>query len=142
GSSNATLVGKRDRFGGVDEFLARYPAAEGVEDPIHRKWIEKQGPESVLEQLVRNVVFATHLAEKGERMIVLNLVRESDELTVENKFRKHLIPRGCVEFLRVTWESLWPILVRGGNNATPVLNYFANKSRGLGAAFPSLSSAP
>jgi hypothetical protein len=142
GSSNATLVHKEDRFGGVDEFLARYPAAEGIEDPIDRKWIEEQAPECVLEQLVRNVVFATHLAEKGERLIVLNLVRESDEIAVESKFRKHLIPQGCVEFRRVTWESFWPTLVRGGDNATPVLNYLANKSLRLGAAFPSLSSAP
>jgi hypothetical protein len=139
GSSNATLFHKEDRFGGVDEFLARYPAAEGIEDPIDRKWIEEQAPECVLEQLVRNVVFATHLAEKDERMIVLNLVRESDEITVESKFRKHLIPQGCVEFRRITWESFWPIFVRGGDNATPVLNYLANKSLGLGTAFPSLS---
>jgi hypothetical protein len=141
GSPNGTLVGKEDRFCDIDEFLARYPAAEGIEDPINRKWIEEQAPECVLEQLVRNVVFATHLAEKGERMIVLNLVRDSDEITIESKFRKHLIPQGCVEFRRVTWESFWPIFARGGDNATPVLNYLANKSLGLGAAFPSLFSA-
>ena len=142
GSSNATLFRKEDRFSSVVDFLARYPSAEGIEDPIDRKWIKEQAPECVLEQLVRNVVFTTHLAEKGERMIVLNLVRKSDEITVESKFRKHLIPQGCVEFRRVTWESFWPIFVRGGDNATPVLNYLANKSLGLGAAFPSLSSAP
>ena len=141
GSSNATLLDKEDRFGGVDEFLARYPAAEGIEDPIDRKWIEEQAPKFVLEQLVRNVVFATHLAEKGERMIVLNLVRQSDEITVESEFRKHLVSQSCVEFRRVTWESLWTIVVRGGDNATPVVNYLANKSLGLRAAFPSLSSA-
>jgi hypothetical protein len=142
GSSNATLFHKEDRFGGVDEFLARYPAREGSEDPIDRKWIEEQAPKCVLEQLVRNVVFATHLAEKGERMIVLNLVRGSDEITVENRFRKHLVRQGPVEFRRATWESFWPIFARAGDNATPVLNYLANKSLGLEVAFPNLASAP
>jgi hypothetical protein len=142
GSSNETLVRKKDRFGCVDEFLGRYRAAKGIEDPINRKWIKEQASECVLQQIVRNVVFATHLAEKGERMIVLNLVRDCDEITVESKFRKHLIPQGCVEFRRVTWESFRPIFGRGGDNATPVLDYLANKSLRLGAAFPSLSSVP
>jgi hypothetical protein len=138
GSSNATLLGKEDRFGGVDEFFARYPSAEGVQDPIDRRWIEEQALECILERLVRNVIFATHLAEKGERMIVLNLVRQSDVITVESEFRKHLILGGGVAFRRVTWESLRPIFETCGDTATDVLNYLANKSLGLTAAFPSL----
>ncbi len=138
GSPNGTLVGKEDRFGSVDDFLARYPSAEGVTDPLNRQWIAEQEPEHVLEQLCRNVILATHLAAKGERMVVANLVRADAEVKVEAEFRRHLMPDSPVEFRRLTWESFWPILAAHGEDAAPVRTYLANKTLRLRRAFPSL----
>lgn len=138
GSPNGTLLGKEDRFGSVEDWLARYPCADGVADPLNRQWIAEQAPERVLEQLCRNVILVTHLAEKGERMVVANLVRDGEESNVEADLARHLAIDSPVEFRRLTWESFWPVLVAHGEPAAPVRAYLANKTLRLRRAFPSL----
>jgi hypothetical protein len=79
GSPNSTLAGKEDRFESVEDFSARYPAPEGAADPLARDWIEQQQLGTVLEQLCRNVAYATWLAEPREQPTVINLVRGEAE---------------------------------------------------------------
>jgi len=94
GSPNSTLAGKEDRFESVEDFLARYPAPEGAADPLARDWIEQQQLGTVLEQLCRNVVYATWLAEPREQPTVINLVRGEAEPDVETRLRPHLAKNG------------------------------------------------
>ncbi|MDB6034217.1 MAG: hypothetical protein JWM16_4555 [Verrucomicrobiales bacterium] len=75
GSANGILKGKKKRFGGGGEFLQRYRSKRNCPDPLNRDWILQQPPEKVMEQLCRNVIFAQWLAEEGEQVFVVNLVR-------------------------------------------------------------------
>jgi len=135
GSCNSTLLGKEDRYEGVDEFLSRYPANASVPDPLNREWIEGQKPSQVYEQLCRNVIYATWLREKGERLIVANLVCKNMETEIEQRFRNHLNANCPLEFRRITWESFYPVLLSSGENAGPIISYMENKTMNLKKAF-------
>ena len=136
GSSNGTLTGKSDRFGGVAEFLERYPPSDGRVDPLNRPWIEQQEPERVLEQLCRNVLFAQRLADQGEVPYVVNLLRgaEVENAEAEN-FEAHLIPSSPVQFRRATWEGIRQLPVMDSREAEPLRRYFDTKTNRLEKAF-------
>lgn len=135
GSSNGTMEGQEERFGAVAEFLNRYPCLEGAADPLNREWIEKQSPGHVLQQLVRNVVFAQWLAEEGEVPIVVNLVRASEEVNVCERMASHLATDGPVHFRRATWEGLSKLSLLTHDDAAPLRHYLTNKTNQLAAAF-------
>lgn len=135
GSANGTMKGQEDRFGAVGEFLDRYPCGENRADPLNRQWIEGQPPEFVLQQLVRNVVFAQWLAEEGELPFVVNLVREADEQNVEDRMTNHLAANGPVRFQRATWESLARLPLLSQQDAAPLRIYLKNKTNNLTRAF-------
>lgn len=135
GSPNSTLSGQEDRFGGVPEFLDRYPSIEGKPDPFNREWIEEQEPEAILQQLVRNVIFAQHLAEDGEVPIVVNLVRECDEVDIESRLSTHLAANSPVRFKRRTWEDIYRDSSTMGEDAEPLRYYLQNKTNRLTRAF-------
>ena len=135
GSANSTLEGKEDRFGTVLDFLNRYPCMEGATDPLQRTWIEAQSPNQVLQQLVRNVIFAQWLAEEGEDPFVVNLVRATEEGRVEEQMTHHLTANGPVRFRRATWEGLSQLLLMNQQDATPLRDYLKNKTNQLTRAF-------
>jgi hypothetical protein len=135
GSPNSTLSGHEERFGGVPEFLDRYPSIEGRPDPLNREWMEEQEPESILQQLARNVIFAQRLAEEGEVPFVVNLVRNCDELGIESRFSTHLASDTPVRFKRWTWEDIYRIACTMGEDAEPLRYYLRNKTNRLAKAF-------
>jgi hypothetical protein len=135
GSPNGTLKGHKKRFGGVSEFLGRYPGPEGRPDPLDRAWIEAQPYDRVLQQLVRNIVFAQWLAADGEEPWVVNLVRGAEELDVEQRITPHLAPGHPVRFRRRTWEDLCRLPVVAEPRAGPLRQYLDNKTIGLVKAF-------
>lgn len=135
GSPNGTLKGHEDRFGGVSEFLARYPCREGRADPLNREWVESQGEGQVLQQLVRNIIFAQWLADEGEQQWVVNLVRGGEELDVEQRIAAHLTPDSPVRFRRRSWEDLFQLPVFSEEAARPLNQYVRNKTIGLAKAF-------
>jgi hypothetical protein len=129
GSSNSTLNGD------VAEFLDRYPAPDGADDPLDRNWISTQEPGDILAQLCRNIVFAQRLAEEGETPMVVNLVRQDYEADVVERFAAHLAPDGPVGFRRATWEGLYRLPLMAGGDAAPLRRYFENKTSELTQAF-------
>ena len=136
GSGNGTMAGQEDRFGAVADFLNRYPCMEGQADPLNRAWIEEQNPDQVLQQLVRNVIFAQWLAEDGEIPFVVNLVRDTEERNVAERMAFHLASNGPVKFLRATWENLLQLPFRSNKKtAAPLTHYFENKTNKLARAF-------
>ena len=135
GSSNGTLEGKKKRFGTVADFLNRYRCLEGAADPLNREWIEEQPRAQVLQQLVRNVIFAQWLAEDGEVPFVVNLVRATDETNVEERMTNHLAANGPVRFRRATWEGLSQLPLMAQQDAAPLRNYLKNKTNKLTRAF-------
>ena len=135
GSSNGTMQGQEGRFGAVLDFLNRYPCVEGATDPLNRAWIEEQPPEHVLQQLVRNVIFAQWLAEDGEVPFVVNLVRATDETNVEERMTNHLAANGPVRFRRATWEGLSQLPLMAQQDAAPLRHYLKNKTNKLTRAF-------
>jgi hypothetical protein len=134
GSPNSTLAGQEDRFGSVTEFLDQYPSRDQV-DPLDRAWIEQQAPGAVLQQLVRNVVFAQWLADERETPYVVNLVRRQDEQDVEQRFSPHLAPTRPVQFKRWTWEDLFHLLSPMGGDAQRLTRYLKNKTCNFHKAF-------
>lgn len=135
GSANGTMEGYEERFGAVAEFLNRYPCIEGAVDPLNRAWIEEQPPGKVLQQLVRNVIFAQWLAEDGAVPHVVNLVRATEETDVSERMAAHLGPNGPVSFHRATWEDLYRLPVLSGDDAKPLRQYLGNKTNRLAKAF-------
>jgi hypothetical protein len=135
GSPNSTLAGKEDRFESVEDFLARYPAPEGAADPLARDWIEQQQLGTVLEQLCRNVVYATWLAEprrathghqprpRGGR------ARRRDPSSSPPRQEWSGI------FRCLSWESFHPVFAARGSEARPVVDYLENKTMNLSRAF-------
>ena len=141
GSSNGTLLGQEERFGDVSEFLDIYPGVTGKPDPLNREWIEQQEPSAVLQQLVRNIIFAQWLAGDNEQSLVVNLVRESEEQNVADKINNHLAANGPVSFRRCSWESLFHLSTFSSSAAEPLQCYLVNKTNKLTKAFPTLSAA-
>jgi hypothetical protein len=135
GSPNGTMLGNEDRFGLVHEFLDRYPSVRGEPDPLNREQIESLPAGQVLQQLVRNVVFAQWLAEKGEVPYVVNLVCEKSEQDIEQRFGTHLAADSPVKFRRVTWEELYGLPVVATDRADRLKCYMQNKTSGLRKAF-------
>jgi hypothetical protein len=135
GSSNGTLLGQEDRFGDVFEFLDLYPGATGKADPLNRDWLEQQKPLDVLQQLVRNIIFAQWLASEKEEQIVVNLVRDSEESDVADKINNYLTADSPVSFRRCTWESLFRLSTVFGEAAEPLKRYLVNKTNKLAKAF-------
>lgn len=135
GSPNGTLLGNEDRFGRVAEFLNRYPCAARKSDPLNREWIEAQPREKVLQQLLRNIIFAQWLADEGETPFVVNLVRASDESNVSERFAAHLAADSPVGFRRATWENLFQLPLMSTDRAKPLRCYLENKTNKLARAF-------
>ena len=135
GSPNGTMEGQEERFGDVAEFLNRYPCREGKADPLNRAWIEEQTPGQVLQQLVRNVIFAQWLAEGEEKPFVVNLVRESEKVNVVEQMTNHLAAQGPVRFSRATWEELSKLPLLSHENAATLRHYLENKTNKLARAF-------
>ncbi len=88
------------------------------------------GPDQVLEQLCRNIVFAQWLAEKEEKVFVVNLVRQVDAIEIEERFSAHLVSNTPVGFRRSTWL---PVIT--SCDAEPLRSYFLNKTANLEKAF-------
>ena len=135
GSPNGTLKGQEERFGSVAEFLNSYPSIDGGPDPLDRGWIEAQQADAVLQQLVRNVVFAQWLAGPGEQVWVVNLVRDADERDIESRIAPHLSQDRPVRFRRATWEALAALSAVGEERAAPLKKFLENKTLGLKKAF-------
>lgn len=135
GSANGTLSGKKERFGGVATFLDGYPCAAEEIDPLNRAWIKGQRPGQVLQQLLRNVIFAQRLAEAGEVPFVVNLVRATDELTIVERLTDHLAVDSPVSFRRCTWEALFELPLLSAEDAKPLRHYLDNKTNKLARAF-------
>lgn len=139
GSPNGTMSGKKERFGDVGEFLDSYPCVAGKVEPLNREWIAKQPPGQVLQQLVRNVIFAQRLAEEGEIPLVVNLVRETEELEVAERLTAHLALNSPVCFRRCAWEGLYQLPILSRQDAKPLMRYFENKTNKLVKAFGDLN---
>lgn len=135
GSSNGTLQGQEERFGDVSEFLDLYPGVAGKADPLNREWIEQQKPMAVLQQLVRNIIFAQWMAGNNERVFVVNLVRDSEEQDVAGKIANHLAADSPVSFRRCTWETLFRLPAFSSEAAEPLKRYLVNKTNKLAKAF-------
>jgi hypothetical protein len=135
GSPNGTLLGQEKRFGDVSDFLALYPSVDGKADPLNREWIEQQAPSAVLQQLLRNIIFAQWLASEDEQAMVVNLVRESEEQDIVTKINNHLAEDSPVSFRRGTWESLFRLPALCSGTAEPLKRYLVNKTNNLARAF-------
>jgi len=135
GSRNGTMLGNEERFGDVAEFLERYPCVEAKVDPLKRAWIAEQPPGQVLQQLVRNVIFAQRLAEEGESQFVVNLVRATEEREVGERLAAHLAADSPVCFRRCTWEGLFLLPLLSREDAKPLRHYLENKANRLAKAF-------
>jgi hypothetical protein len=135
GSPNGTLKGHEDRFESIPEFLNRYPGMVGGPDPLNREWLEAQSNEGVLQQLLRNIIFAQWLAADGEEPWVVNLVRESEERDVEQQIAFQLSASGPVRFRRCAWEELFRLPALTRDDAAPLRTYAENKTSGLAKAF-------
>jgi hypothetical protein len=135
GSPNGSMLGNEERFGVPSEFLDRYPCVAGKVDPLNRAWIEGQPPGQILQQLLRNVIFAQWLAEENEVPFVVNLVRAADEADIEERLTAHLAANGSVCFRRCTWERLFQLPLLSSENARPLRRYFENKTNRLNRAF-------
>jgi hypothetical protein len=135
GSPNGTMLGNKNRFGSVADFLDRYPCGKGKIDPLNRAWIKHQPCGQILQQLLRNVIFAQWLGDEGEKPFVVNLVRETEELEVGERLTAHLAPDSTVCFLRRTWEDLFQLPIFSREDAKPLGRYLENKTNGLAKAF-------
>jgi hypothetical protein len=144
GSANGTMLGNEERFGAVAEFLDRYPRVVGKTDPLNRAWIEEQPPGQVLQQLLRNVIFAQWLAEQDEVPLVVNLVLETEEREVGERLTPQLAADSPVLFRRCTWEGLFQLPLLSREEAKPLRRYIENKTNRLVKAFevPNLGSTP
>lgn len=135
GSSNTTLFRKEKRHDGVSDFLNKYSGVEGKVDPLNRSWIEEQPSGAILQQLLRNIIFAQWLAQDQETPFVVNLVRASDEVDVTERMAKHLAADSPVSFKRCTWEELFQVPILSSSDAKPLKNYLMNKTNNLAKAF-------
>ncbi len=134
GSPNGRFAGKEGRFGGIQQYLARYHAKTPNSDPLNREWIAKQEPEKILEQLCRNVVFAHWLASDGEKPFVINLVDVTSQPESEDEFRRHLRENN-VTFFRRTWDDICHLPTIGTESASQLRTYLVNKTVHLRKAF-------
>ena len=135
GSPNGTMLGNEERFGVVAEFLDRYPCVAGKVDPLNRECIELLRPDQVLQQLLRNIIFAQWLAEDGEVPVVVNLVRAREEPEVGEQLMAHLAADSPVSFRRCAWEGLFQLPVLSREEARPLKRYLENKTNRLATAF-------
>ncbi len=135
GSPNGTLAKKKDTT--PQSFLERYREATGSTGSLNRRAISAMEAGAILEQLCRNVVFSTHLAEAGETPFVANLVRVEAEKDVEARMARHLTPEGGVRFRRTTWEELGRLRRLQDRDADPLASYLKTKSLRLAPAFSS-----
>jgi hypothetical protein len=135
GSPNGTMLRQKKRFGTVAKFLNTYRCRAGEVDPLNRAWIKKQPPGQILQQLVRNVIFANWLAGDGEVQLVVNLVRAAEEQDVGDRFKEHLAANGRVRFRRCAWEELFRLPLLASEEARPLRCYLKNKTNRLARAF-------
>jgi hypothetical protein len=133
GSRNGVLF-KKEKAITTESFLIRYAAKSKDSDPLNREWIQAQEQKQILAQLCRNALFSTRLGGPGEKPFVVNLVRQKDEINIEERFSKHLLP-GIVDFRRVEWESIYHLDIIRASDDLPLKNYFRNKTKSLRKAF-------
>jgi hypothetical protein len=132
GSPNSTLPGRNMT---VEQLVDHYPPPDGAVDPLDRGWISQHPQGPILGQLCRNVVFAQRLAAEGETPMVVNLVRQVDEVDIVERFAPHLAHHRPVDFRRATWEGLYRLPLMAGGDAAPLRRYFENKTSKLTQAF-------
>jgi hypothetical protein len=134
GSPDSLFEKKEKRVGPVADYLQRYTGKVGAADPLSREWIYAQHA-GILEQLCRNAIYTHWLADRGERQVLVNLVRADWEADVMTRFCNHLVP-GTVEFRRVTWEDIFSLPALYLSTAAEVLKlYVHNKTLRLQKAF-------
>ena len=92
-------------------------------------------PDEVLGQLCRNLIFAQHLGEPGERALVVNLLRKDSETDVQERFRHHVASDSPVQFRRTTWEEIYALPIMSSDKAKPLRLYLQNKTLSLRKAF-------
>ncbi|MDP2857139.1 MAG: hypothetical protein Q8P50_04080 [Bacillota bacterium] len=133
GSPNGTLGRKKD--GNPHDFLTRYRPPSGRSDPLDRQNILSKPPDEILEQLSRNVLFATWLARGDEEPFVANLVRASVETDVEERMHQHLSAAAQTRLRRVAWETLGRLPTMQRPEAASLSHYLQNKTLRLQPAF-------
>jgi len=134
GSPNGTFDKKGRTTRELEAFLSTYRARIENVDPLKRDWILNQEPRDVLEQLIRNIIFAQWLAGQNEKPFVANLVRDIDAGNVEQVLGPHL-NSGVVEFRRVTWEEIFRLPEIHTPEGLILKQYLRQKTRNLAAAF-------
>ena len=131
GSRNCTLDKKK--YERVGQFLEVYVAPEGGADPLDRGWIMKQPPGKIFEQLCRLAVLGSWMRKADERIVIVNLVRQTELAANPPAFGSHLVVGGPVKFEARAWEQLIP-LANGARNQT-LARYLEKKSYCLRPAF-------
>ena len=114
------------------QWSARYRVTCG--DLFVWRALDQAKAADVPEQLLRNAAFARHLAQGGERAIVVALVREADATPVEERFRRFCAV-DSVDFRRATWESIYRLLPQDAPALSKLRAYLENKTRNLRQAF-------
>jgi hypothetical protein len=128
GSPTATKRDDKAR----NDWLDRY--AESCPGVFDREAILNTPPVSFPEQLLRNVALGLRMCQPGERVIVVALMRDSDQTPA------HMISRQClsqhieVEIKRSTWESIYAALPHS-RRLSALRTYLERKSYRLQRAF-------
>lgn len=138
GSRNSTLDRKKKQYETATAFLDRYVKPDRGPDPLDRAWIEAQPGGRILEQLCRLAVFGARMAKRGEKVVVVNLLRKKELDASRPDFASHLVTGGPVSFDVHTWEQLIPL--SGGADNDTLHRYLTEKSHCLRPAFDAASS--
>src|SRR2546422_3132087 len=134
GSPNGTLAKKKPPVD-VPTFLDRYPALPGRTDPLDRAAMTGMQRDQVMEQLCRNVMFASYLADGGEGAFVANVVRGAAEMDIKDRMDRHLCSGARASFRRVAWEDLARLPAMYRDEAAPLKHYMRTKTLRLQPAF-------
>jgi hypothetical protein len=141
GSPNSLFEKKEKRVGPISTYFLPYKPLVGKRDPLNRKWLCGQTV-GVLEQLCRNAVLGQRLAKDPEQFYLVNLVRDGQEIDVEERLAQHLTPE-TVKPRRITWEQLYSLIPKKSADGAILRQYMENKTLHLRKAFdPSLVPTP
>jgi hypothetical protein len=133
GSPNSLFEKKEKRVGPIRDYLKNYIPRAGKTDPLVRKWIYSQRV-GILEQLCRNAIYTSQLANSDEDQFLINLVLNRHEIDIVERFEKHLTAE-TIRFRRVTWEQIYDLPAIHSAGGRFLKRYFQRKSLRLRNAF-------
>ena len=134
-SGNSLFRGKTQRFGSLGDFLARYDVGAEEADPLDRSFIERQDPDVILEQLIRNAVFAARIAKPPQLACLVNLVPAGREVDVERRFLPYVTGPRKLRFKRITWEEIYLLPEVQSPDGSRLRTYLERKTTNLRPAF-------